>query len=383
MQTFSRKQRKIFFLFVVISFTTITLVVETYAWFVGLGVAKVSSFDVAVASETGLEISLNGVDWNNTISFTQSNISSNSYTGNTNVYPDDGLKPYSTNGLINIGVSRLTFYDKTSLTSSNGGFRLNASSINMTNTNEESGYIAFDLFIRNGIGSSYVGDSIDFNADEDIFLTTDSTVVGLYNGTPHGVENSVRVGFFELARIKSGSFNTSYLGMNCSTSMSGVTTLCASEENLLPYRGNSWNIWEPNSLSHTEELKNYYNNVCKSRSSGVYSSTACPPLSSSSPTDTYAVNSNIVASDAVDIYDGLNGHTPTKLSKMIYYQDSDIINHTNSKKSVFKLAGNSVTKVRIYIWLEGQDVDNFDKIVSDSGIRVKFGFTKDKFNLNS
>ena len=196
MQTFSRKQRKIFFLFVVISFTTITLVVETYAWFVGLGVANVSSFDVAVASETGLEISLNGVDWNNTISFTQSNISSNSYTGNTNVYPDDGLKPYSTNGLINIGVSRLTFYDKTSLTSSNGGFRLNASSINMTNTNEESGYIAFDLFIRNGIGSSYVGDSIDFNADEDIFLTTDSTVVGLYNGTPHGVENSVRVGFF-------------------------------------------------------------------------------------------------------------------------------------------------------------------------------------------
>ena len=123
--------------------------------------------------------------------------------------------------------------------------------------------------------------------------------------------------------------------------------------------------------------------MCKSRSSGVYSSTACPPLSSSSPTDTYAVNSNIVASDAVDIYDGLNGHTPTKLSKMIYYQDSDIINHTNSKKSVFKLAGNSVTKVRIYIWLEGQDVDNFDKIVSDSGIRVKFGFTKDKFNLNS
>ena len=40
-----------------------------------------------------------------------------------------------------------------------------------------------------------------------------------------------------------------------------------------------------------------------------------------------------------DIYDGLNGHTPTKLSKMIYYQDSDIINHTNSKKSVYFICG--------------------------------------------
>ena len=43
------------------------------------------------------------------------------------------------------------------------------------------------------------------------------------------------------------------------------------------------------------------------------------------------------------------------------------------------LAPNSITKVRVYIYLEGQDIDNFDYAQVGIKISVKFGFTKQRF----
>ena len=44
-----------------------------------------------------------------------------------------------------------------------------------------------------------------------------------------------------------------------------------------------------------------------------------------------------------------------------------------------KLAPNSITKVRIYIYIEGQDIDNYDFASIGKRISVKFGFTKERF----
>ena len=43
------------------------------------------------------------------------------------------------------------------------------------------------------------------------------------------------------------------------------------------------------------------------------------------------------------------------------------------------LAPNSVTKVRVYIYIEGQDVDNYDFASLGKQISVAFGFTKERF----
>ena len=48
-----------------------------------------------------------------------------------------------------------------------------------------------------------------------------------------------------------------------------------------------------------------------------------------------------------------------------------------------KLAANSITKIRVYVYLEGQDVDNYDLISKDQKISVQFGFTKDQFDLSN
>ena len=43
------------------------------------------------------------------------------------------------------------------------------------------------------------------------------------------------------------------------------------------------------------------------------------------------------------------------------------------------LAPNSITKVRVYVFIEGQDVDNYDFASLGKKISVAFGFTKERF----
>ena len=50
------------------------------------------------------------------------------------------------------------------------------------------------------------------------------------------------------------------------------------------------------------------------------------------------------------------------------------------RKEFITLAPNSVTKVRVYIFIEGQDVDNYDFASIGKSIAVKFGFTKQRFD---
>ena len=50
-----------------------------------------------------------------------------------------------------------------------------------------------------------------------------------------------------------------------------------------------------------------------------------------------------------------------------------------SRPAFMTLAPNSVTKVRVYIWIEGQDIDNYDFASLGHAISVNFGFTKERF----
>ncbi len=49
------------------------------------------------------------------------------------------------------------------------------------------------------------------------------------------------------------------------------------------------------------------------------------------------------------------------------------------RPTFFTLAPNSITKVRVYIYIEGQDVDNYDFASIGKNISVNFGFTKQRF----
>ena len=117
----------------------------------------------------------------------------------------------------------------------------------------------------------------------------------------------------------------------------------------------------------------------------------CGSLTTSTAVNTYAVFKSITNSDNVDIYDGLNEYTANTYNSSsnpdgkLYKQTTYKINSSSTytyENQLFKLAGNSITKVRVYIWLEGQDVDNYDIITNNSNVIINFGIIKDMYEIN-
>ena len=396
-----RKKTKIFFLIVVIAVTAVILIVETYAWFVGLSTVNTNSFNINVSTGGGLEISLDGEHWkkdNDVLNISESTITATSgtgdhaYQGNTNKWTGNkGLVPVSSSGTLDTTTGRLKFFEKSSLSSTAGGYKLVASQVD-NSTREVDGYVAFDLFIRNGTDNVYDNNNYDSAAAENVYLkkTSSATVNGSSN---YGAANSARVGFFFIAGMKAYNAPLEQIrGLSCSSVTSDTTNirkLCPSE---LSGREVWWNIWEPNYNSHVESAALFFNDACKKRdpSDGRYLPSSCEQLTTTTEVDTYAVLKPITSSNNVDIYDGnneysANTYNSSNLEGKLYKQTTykiDLSSTYTYENQLFKLAGNSITKVRVYIWLEGQDVDNYDIITRNSNIIINFGLTKDMYEID-
>jgi len=407
-----RKTRKIALLFLLTGITAVLLVVETYAWFVGLTTIAVQDFEIGVSSEVDFEMSLNGKDWSTTLKITEEGIK-NAYASNTNKWLADdtsednvGLIPLSTAGVANpANGGRLKLFGKSSMTATGGGYRLIADEIK-NDTAEGDGYLVFDLFIRNGTGTDYI-ETYNRADDEAVYLKRNSVVTVSKAGgdtEDYGLANSVRVAFVQLGRIKSAGASdgaAAEIKCNVSDTESGSTSLCTQPGNVV--------VWEPNEDQHHSGLVTYFNNVCKTKASGegvdspfVYGgddgTAKCTPVSAGSSNTalaensvipTYVVNSKISSGDNVDVYDGLNGYNSTigtgdtaKLVNLDTFTDAEKNTEGAARVPFFYLAPNSITKIRVYIYLEGQDVDNYDLISNGNKVKINFGFTKDQWDIS-
>ncbi len=428
----NRKNRKIRNLVVICFLCAILIGVGTYAWFVGMKTVNVSSFDVEIATTEGLFLSMDGENW----SYELDAKNATPYTGNTNTWAPNGLIPVSTVGDIDSTVSRLQLYEKGSLATTKGGFRLLASRVHNYDKTEEGkngfiegdGYVAFDLFIKNISGSEYYTENNVLN-EEDIFLTTNSEVKVASSGgvAGTGIENSVRVGFAQIGRVEAtpgvastdNITNITCTNVAAGTDQAQVTGICRQAQ-----------IWEPNDTKHVNNAISWYETSCNTRKedgenltlASSYNADKCSGVVDGTSNKTYAISRVIGIGDNVDIYDGeqyntylansvaynayntavnlndtslkqtLDAESATaaeaaklaaradyKLVDFPYFTDT-MKNLTGTSRPTFMtLAPNSITKVRVYIWIEGQDIDNYDFASLGKKISVNFGFTKERF----
>ena len=401
-----RRNRKLRNLMFVCAICAIVLAASTYAWFTGLQEVKVNPFQVEIAAADSLQLSLNGEQWSETISFTdEADLKSKSYGGGTSVnWPKykrpgtdievNGLVPVSTIGIFNKDKSELKLFEKQSMTTSSGGYRLLANEINYADQNRQKGYLAFDLFVKNFSGTQYITseDPNDISSEEAIYLTPSSAVtVGEGGVQDAGIENSVRVAFAQVGRISANETTPGNItGMSC-TSGSGATGICRDAQ-----------IWEPNDTKHVATALSWYNTSCRKRdnSSGNFLETNCETITGAVPTYSIAKainpNPNADKKDIVDIYDGkeYNGYTNNTIKEtdegfnrnelkplvaVDTFTDSEKNLKGVSRPSFMTLAPNSITKGRVYVYIEGQDIDNFDYASVGKYIKVGFGFTKQRF----
>lgn len=394
---------------------------STYAWFIGMRTVNVTSFDIEIASTDSLYLSMDGEHW----SYNLDVKNSTPYVGNANIWAENGLVPISTIGEVDKTSSRMMIYSKGSLTTSPGGYRLLAGRVdNYTNTNasgqyvEADGYVAFDLFVKNLSGNEYYVDNNILN-EEDIFLTHNSKVTIASDGIAGtGIENSVRVAFAQIGRVKADTDSSSPGGIENITSLTCSDKAASASNVQATGICRSGAIWEPNDSKHVSNAISWYDTSCRKRTAyeltdiESYSlSTHCKTVTDDLYVPTYAISRELTIADKVDIYDGaeLNMYTANtatysayktalqgkttpaeitaaksnfKLIEYPYYTDT-----VNSKKGVerlsfMQLAPNSITKVRVYIYIEGQDIDNYDFASLGYKISVNFGFTKERYDFN-
>ena len=361
----------------------VLLVASTYAWFIGMEKVAVSAFDVKIKAIDGLALSVDGAKFGEEVTINKTNFNTVYTNGNQNVWGD--LIPMSSVGIVNNTTSKLVLYEKASLTASDGGYRIMASQVENTADKEAEGYVAFDLFIKNLSGEEYYTNYNPLN-EEAIYLTTDSAVTVAAAGADAskgdeegvagtGIENSVRVGFAQIARVKADVTDQDTItGLDCQGG-EGVTVIC--DQRVAQ-------IWEPNDTEHVQNAINWYGKSCKGRTGVAAWSGACGTVADDNAYPTYAISTVIDDSvTTVDVYDGAayNGYagSATYLSEFEYFTDTDKMLKGEARPTFMTLAPNSITKVRVYVWIEGQDIDNYDFAQLGQAISVNFGFTKEKF----
>ena len=375
-----KHEKRVKKLIVICLLSAIILTVSTYAWFIGMQTVSVNAFEVKIAAAEGLALSIDGETFSDTVTINEENYAT-AYDGNTNKWTN--LEPISTVGKMDSTYSRMVVYEKSSLTASAGGYRLLSEVLNnttRTDGKEADGYVVFDLFVKNLSGEAYYPTNSTEN-EEAIYLTVDSAVTVSESGTKNtGIENSVRVAFAQIGRVKSDASETTVTGITCTTTKDSddnviVTGICRQAT-----------IWEPNDTNHVANAISWYNSSCGKRTADGFSAKGtCKEVKDGDAYDTYAVNKAITEGSGVDVYDGYyNEYTTTTGSTNYLYnvdtiRDSEKIKTGSSRPEFMTLAPNSITKVRVYVYIEGQDVDNYDFASLGKQITVNFGFTKERF----
>ena len=318
-----------------ILFVGIVLTASTYAWFTTNRNVQVNSIDVNVSASDGLLISADAVSWGPSIS--AADLLATTW-GDTNQLPGRGtangssLVPVSTGG--NVTNGRLEMFKGTvTADEAKGTFNITSSVSGETKTSADKDagdFVAFDIFLQS-------------TKDQKLYLAKGSGVSITGTNTDTGIKNAARVAFLNQGNVEQGS------GAAAARTLNGANS--------------AW-IWEPNFEMHTaagyDNAVNLYGmdtGLFSGSSAAGYTTTAALPykgLIKAFPTDE--------ETDFVD--QEYNNIDPKYLST-----DNVSTTQTSSTWSTDASATNveyielksGVTKIRVYMWFEGQDVDCEDR----------------------
>ena len=310
----------------------ILLIASTYAWFTSNQTVTISSIDVNVAASKGIQISVDGIDWRTVISNEDITNAVNTYAAAVNKLPTT-MEPVSTIG--EVANDRMKMFYGTVTANTTGDYVLYADAENANTEDAETAvtagkYIAFDIFLK-----------VD-EAQQHIYLTSGSDVTHkAVNGSlDKGLKNSARVAFCILGNTSSDSTTQVIQGLT---------------------GGTDSYIWEPNYDVHTQAGVNAaytFYNISTSTTNG--SLIPYNGVKAEIP----SANPVALASNSSDYFDAVTVDYSTVAGGSRAY-DTEI----------FPLSA-GITKIRVYMWVEGQDVD-CENGASGADIRFDLGFTID------
>lgn len=310
----------------------ITLATSSYAWFTSNRIATLWLMDVKVAAQNGIEISADAIKWAPEVTIEDFQDAHLTYPSSVNQLPTV-LEPVSTIGEVEAGQMKMFYGKVENARNSSSDFTLRTS-----RETEERGFgdgfsakfLAFDIFLKT-------------NTPTSLYLTEESGIDynPMDNEESAGIENSMRFAFVVEGTTETDS-PTSTVQLMRTSSRSNVY------------------IWEPNYNNHTEAAIENARDVY-----GMNISSQSNPLT----------------------YDGVKAEIPKSAGVMINtakksnfpaYFDTVRVDYTSKSNfteyiQVFNLEA-GITKIRVYVWIEGQDVD-CENNAAMGGMKINLQFT--------
>lgn len=415
----NKRKSELRIIFFIILVAAALFIISTYAWFSTQRNVSITNLSGLVEVAEGLEISLDAKNWSNEIVLGEDmNIIDNAYEGHRNISPKEML-PVSTLGKVvnttsqkdlkmirgkvtnSKELSEIVYMDET-LAKDPDSSKHNSDNVKYP------GYFAFDIFLKNS--------SKQYDTDDALQLNYDSSLQIISTGNDDvGLQNTVRVA---LAKYGTGAVTS---GEGSNVVRSGVADVMAGQADILSKTGaveggdavyiTDVAMWEPNSNDHVEYIVTNNNMITWSASEGpkygTYSEDRGKYLfNQTTKMPTYALTDDAIDSEIKDIYwwdvdtsyklDADSDTTysnsglmekqmvlqTTKTSEDDYTISEGVqnlfstMNSTEEKKSPFTIAPNSIIRLRVYVWLEGQDVDCINYASHGGGVTLNLGLVK-------
>lgn len=327
---------------IIILFGTLSIF-ATYAWFSTNLNVKIRTFNMIVTKNDGLSISFDGINFDTFIEISKDELIRNlkgRYQNHKNQWASTGLSPVSTTGITNPNSATFAMYETLggvrykNRNKTNGFIR--TSLIDEKESREYSRYIAFDLFFKNDTGSPI---------SDNLYLDTGTEVTMEETATEEmqGLLNSVRLGFVKIGSVGHDASVNQIQNISCNNNCQSI-------------------IYEPNSSNHTnlsiERAKKYGINLVNGQSFPTYAS--------------------IRAGDLIYVNNTVSGTSNIDSS---YFALQNTRKEGSLDEALFQIP-NGITKARVYVWIEGQDIDSLETDSIGSSISISINFVKDTAGYN-
>ena len=360
----NKKKSEMNAMFIIILLALVIFIISTYAWFSTQRNVSITNLNGTVEVAEGLEISLDAQNWSNGLVLGeeegQLDIIDDAYAGNKNLKPSEML-PVSTLGQVS-GQQKDLQMLRGKITNSIQLSDIKAMVETESNPDSDTfpGYFAFDVFLKNSSKQDELDDVLQLNYDSSLeIMETDKSSTGLQN----------------TARVAFAKYN------GTSDVMADQATILKETAGIGVGAGTSYitdvAIWEPNSNDHVDYIVQNNNKITGAGAS----------FNATTQMDTYALKSTSIGQTIADIYkwDGTESYLAkqnvlqtTKTSTEDYSIAEGVQNlvSTTDGSTTFGIAPNAICRIRIYLWLEGQDVDCINYASHGGGIKVNIGLVK-------
>ena len=349
-----KKNNKIKSLVLLLFLTIVMLSTATYAWFTSNRSVSISTITVNVVATSGLQISADAITWKSVLSNADLTGASSTYSGADNHLVSE-MSPVSTAGSVASGL--LKMYSGTVEGDSGGNMALTTAAL----TDSSGKYVVFDIFLKVDTAGT-------------VYLQAGSGTTVKSGETSKGLENAARYAF-----LVEGNGSS--------------TATASSLQQLMNGTSSTLTIIEPNYDVHTQ--------------TGISNATTYYGFAANSITTTGAAPVNYYGVDGAVTNVALTSSNPPGLSNVVTNQfdqkwgtifktntafstaatgfgyisgtgTSATVNHYPALLSLS--AG--VTKVRVYMWVEGQDID-CENNASGTNLSYTIYLTLDDYGTNN